>query len=367
MIIALDTNILHDDFLMKSGRFAVLLDYVQKTQSKIILPKIVYDELAATYERELRRRLNQFVRSRGALAALLQNSLPELNLLVESETASYLSYVKEKLNIQDKDIFDYKESYLHDVLERAIHRRRPCTERGEEIRDAVLWHSVLDIAEETTDKTVIFISHNTKQFTLDENSLHPDLIEDYTKRNLTVKYFTSLDSFAKQHASNIEFITKEWLLSFIDVNAVIEGSRGIIESYAEYRLSSLLPDGKSSTGYFKFIQGSLDVENYYVYEMSDGPLRVEVMLTGETEVECEVEKIVRKEEYDYDYEYDLATREYEYVPVTRYRSDAEYEYEYLYPVVYITLEVIVENKDVTEWKIIDGSFEQGVKMRTKDV
>ncbi|MBK8812714.1 MAG: DUF4935 domain-containing protein [Acidobacteria bacterium] len=136
MIIVLDTNILHNDFLMRSGQFAILIDYIRKTQSKVILPKIVYDELPATFEREIRRRLKDFLRAKGSLAALLQNSLPEVNISVEHEVASYLNFVKEKLNVGDDDIFDYKETYLHDVIERAIHRRRPCTERGEEIRVA---------------------------------------------------------------------------------------------------------------------------------------------------------------------------------------------------------------------------------------
>ena len=357
MIIVLDTNILHNDFLMKSGQFAILIDYIRKTQSKVILPKIVYDELPVTFERELRKRLKEFVRARGSLAVLLQNKLPEVNISVESEIASYLNFVKEKLNVGDSDIFDYKETYLHDVIERAIRRRRPCTERGEEIRDAVLWHCVLDIAGESPEKSVIFISNNTKQFASDDAALHPDLIEDYTKRNLKVIYFPSLDSFAKQHASNIEFITKEWLLSSIDVDAALEGARGLIETYAKYRLPSRLSEGKSSTGYFKMTQGSLDLENFYVYEMADGSLRVELTLTGETEVECEVEKIVRKEEHDYDYEFDFFSREYEYVPVTRYRSDVEYEYEYLNPTVSITLDVTVKDKEIVEWKVMDGNFE----------
>ena len=198
MIIVLDTNILFGDFPMKSGRFAILFDYVQKTQSKFIMPKVVCDELASTYERELLERLNKFLRAKGSLAdALFQASLPFVDISAESETASYLKYVKDKLEVIDEEIFDYKESYLHDVMRRAMRRRRPCTERGEEIRDAVLWHSVLDIAQEAPDKTVVFISHNTKQFASGDNSLHPELLEDCSERGSTVKYYSSLESVRK--------------------------------------------------------------------------------------------------------------------------------------------------------------------------
>ena len=362
MIIVLDTNVLHDDFLMKSGRFAILLDYVKKTQSKIILPKIVYDELAATYERELSKRLRDYMRANGSLAAALsQTKLPTINISIENEVTSYMQYVKDTLGVKDEEIFDYKDSYLHDVIERAIHRKRPCTERGEEIRDAVLWHSVLDIALKVPDKTLIFVSKNIKQFTLSENTLHPDLLDDCSKRGVIVKYFISLDAFAKEHASTIDFITNKWLIDSIGEDKILKTAQDIIERYAkrslEHELSdSLYNEEKSSTGYFNVSQSSLDVENFYVYEMSDGSLRVEASLSGEIEVECEVEKVAKKEEYDYDYEYNSSTGKYEYNPVIRYRREVKTEFIYVYPEVSLNLEIIVRDKAVIYWGVVDSTI-----------
>lgn len=362
MIIVLDTNVVHNDFLMKSGRFVILFDYVEKTQSTFIMPKIVYDELAATYERELLSRLNQFLKARGSLtAALAQTRVPNIEIIPESEVSSYLNHLKDKLSVRDEEIFDYKESYLHDVVHRAIRRKRPCTDRGEEIRDAILWHSVLDIAQESSDKTVIFISQNTKQFSQGDGALHPDLLRDCSERAVTVKYFTSLDDFAKQHASVIEFINEEWLLASIDMDNVLEEAQKIIEVYAERSLERKLSDSfnrhdqeQSSTGYFNPQQGSLNVETFYVYEMSDGSLRVEASFVGEVEVECEVEKILRQEVYDYEYEYDFASGEYDYVPLSRQRTEVKHEYVYVYPEVSLNLEMIVRDKSVVSWKVIDG-------------
>ena len=345
---------------MKSGRFVILFDYVQKTQSTFLLPKIVHDEVAATYERELSKRLSQFLRAKGLLAAALtQTELPDFEVIPGNEVTSYLKYLRKKLDIKDKDIIDYKESYLHDVVDRAIRRKRPCTDRGEEIRDAILWHSVLDIAQESADKTVTFISQNTNQFSQADGSLHPDLLGDCAERAVTVKYFTSLDDFAKQHASNIEFITKEWLLASIDTDKVLEKAHNTIEVAAERtlerKLSNRYEEEQSSTGYFNPQQGTLDIESFYVYEMSDGSLRVEASLIGEVEVECEVEKIVRKEalDYDYEYEYNYGFELYEYPPWTRRRKEIKHEYVYVYPEVSLNLEVIVRDKAVVSWKILD--------------
>ncbi|MDT7807999.1 MAG: hypothetical protein QOJ70_1812 [Acidobacteriota bacterium] len=361
MIIVLDTNIVHSDFLMKSGRFAILLDYIQKTQSRILMPKIVWDELASTYERELRAHMDKYFSSKDKLSRILPKSqVPEFTISVEDEVSAFRQHLKDTLRVEDEEIFDYKESYLHDVLDRAMRRRRPCTEKGEEIRDAVLWHSVLDIADESPDKTVIFISRNTKQFAEADGVLHPDLVQDCADRGVTVKYLVSLDDFAKQHAIHIEFISRDWLLASIDTDAILKAGREVItEWFAKTRLDNELSSAytrydveQSSTGYFNCTQGTLDVDSFYVYEMADGSYRVEAIYTGEVEVECETEKVIRKEEYDYDFISDFSSENYEYSPIRRYRSTVETEYVYIYPEVYLNLEIIVRDKSVESWKVV---------------
>ena len=152
MIIVLDTNVIHSDFLMKSVRFEILFDYVQKTHSKFIIPKIVW-ELAATYERELQAREHQFVEAKRSLTALLtQTELPRSEISIESEVSSFLNHLKDKLNVTGEEFFDYKEVYFHDAVERAVRRKRPCIDRGEGMLDAILWRSVLDIASEAQKK-----------------------------------------------------------------------------------------------------------------------------------------------------------------------------------------------------------------------
>lgn len=361
MIIILDTNVIQSDYYMNSGRFAILFDYVQKTKSKFVLPKIVIDELTANYEREFISRFNQYLRSKGSFIALYHKKFPEINITIKDEVKYYIDYVKNKFKVKDKEIYNYKESYLNDVIERAIRRRRPCSDRGEEIRDAILWLSILDIAQEIPDKTVTFISQNKKQFALGDDELHPDLKQECSDRDITIRYFSSLDNFAKYHASIIDFITEEWILASIGVDEILEESFDIIESFAERELDYELSNSfryhdsaeRSSTGYFKLIQGSLDVQNFYVYEMNDNSLRIEAILEGEIEVECEVEKVLKREEYDHDYEYDSSSQEYEYIPVMRQRKEINHEYIYVYPEVLLNIEILVRDRKISKWKVIN--------------
>lgn len=351
MIFILDTNIIESDFLLRSGKFAILLDYLRKTRSKVILPRIVYDELTANYEREIGKRLNQFLRAKGSLASiLLKPTLPDANISAKDEVALYLEHIKRTLEVKDEEIFDYKESYLHDVINRAIHRKRPCTDRGEEIRDAILWHSVLDIAQEDVDKKAIFISNNTKQFTSGNEELHSELLEEASKRCVTIKYFTSLDSFAKHHASQIDFITKEWLLESISTDEVLEKAQDLIESLAEMKLSKSLNEEEYPTGYINITQASIDIDTFYVYEMSDGSFRIEASFKGEVEAECEVEKIIIQEAYDEDVTF--VNGMYNYEPIIRSKRQVKAVYKYIHPVISLTVDITVQDSSITRWEII---------------
>ncbi len=354
MIIVLDTNVIHSDFLMKSVRFEILFDYVQKTHSKFIIPKIVYEELAATYERELQAREHQFVEAKRSLTALLtQTELPRSEISIESEVSSFLNHLKDKLNVTGEEFFDYKEVYFHDAVERAVRRKRPCTDRGEGMRDAILWRSVLDIASEAPEKTVVFISQNTKHFAQSEGILHSDLIQECSENGVAVKYFTSLDAFAKQHASSIDFINEEWVLASIDTCRVLEEASGIIEKNAESALDRLLSgslfqhdEQRRPTGYFNPQYGSstLHLESFYVYEMSDGSLRIEATLTVEIEVECEFEKIKTKAYFTFGKIDPTAIRHF---------GEVKTEYIYVYPEVSLNLEIIVRDKAAVSWKVIE--------------
>ena len=67
LFVVLDTNVIQEDFLMRSGRFQILFDYVKRTQSGFLLPQIVLEELAANYERKVRSRLAKLKRAEEQL------------------------------------------------------------------------------------------------------------------------------------------------------------------------------------------------------------------------------------------------------------------------------------------------------------
>lgn len=361
MIVILDTNIIRSDFFLSSGNFVILRDYMLKTRSKFVLPTIVFDELAAVYEREVRKLQNELLVAIKKLSRVAPD-MPALqvDLDVGKTIESYLSSIRKNMNIADNDIVDYKDSYLRDVVERAIRRRRPCSDRGEEMRDAILWHTVLDVAENSADKAVIFISNNHKQFAVNNSELHHELQEECDKRGINIRYFTSLEAFAKEHAVHIDFITSNWLLESLGVQNILSAGKSEIFSSARWAVEhgefeihnrNYVSNAKS-TGYFaRTSYHDVRISGFYVYEMTDGSYRVEATLIGEVEVECEVEVEVEEEYPDFVARYDPFTHDVDMVESTRTRHRFSTEYVSVVPEIDLDLEIVIRDQKVESWKV----------------
>jgi hypothetical protein len=336
MRIILDTNIIQEDFLMKSGRFAVLFDYAARTQSTFILPRIVHDELAANYERQLVDRLNKAIGARAQLNGMLLRQDPNrIELDTTTVAGEYITYVLQRLEVSEEEIYEYKPNYLHDVLQRAIGRRRPCTDRGEEIRDAVLWHSVLDVAE-AAGEPVVFISKNTDQFADNRTSLHPDLAAEADARGVALEYVPSLEEFGRRHATPIAFITKEWLESQIDPDTLYDAVFDrAVETAAEIAHRRAGAD-EEVEGAYSNAGGGIEVDEFFVYVMRTGSYRVESRWYGRAEIEYEVE-------VDDSLWGDWGRKH------TRSRT--------AHVLLHATVEAIVENQKMTEWRIIEAFTE----------
>lgn len=330
----LDTNIYQQDYQTKSGRFQILLDYLSQTDSEVVLPKIVYQELRANYQRELEARVARHgTASRDLNYIIDREAAVHVDLVVDTEVKTFLEALMAKLQIDATEIMEYKSSYMEIVVEQAVRRRRPCNEKGEEIRDAILWQMVLDTAAASESKSVLFISRNTKQFGDGSGALHPKLIADCKERGVEVRYFSSLEAFAEEHSTRVKFVTEEWLRQNLPLDELVERARGFVEKSVERYADRAISTGEP-TGYVNMISGSVDVERFFVYEMGDGSLKVEATLTGETEVEVEVAHRVER-------------------PVDWFDAEWEYDFEHLHRELTIKLDVTVKGGVITEWSVAD--------------
>ena len=181
MLIVLDTNVIQasNPSLTTAGVDA-LLDYAARTESEIIVPQIVLQELEWNYRRGLSEKVAGIHSAIKNLQRLARSTLPcNFEFDIEEEVQLYMATVRGRLKASRAEPFGYKLEHVQDAIARAVSRRRPCSVRGEEIRDAIIWAAILDVLREGAD--VAFISANTREFGPD-GKLHSEC--DWRKQSM---------------------------------------------------------------------------------------------------------------------------------------------------------------------------------------
>lgn len=293
MDIIIDTNILRQDHLLRSPKFQVILDYLQKTNSHLIIPSVVKQEIIAIFRRQLVELVNQARNVATKIDNWCYDNTPrtDFHINIDGEVSTYESFLNNLTQGGGALELPHQDKFLDEVIRRQINRTKPANEKGEEFRDIVIWLSIKEFLRQSK-REAAFISQNTKQFAVkDSRELHPDLAAELSVENLRLRYFCSLDEFIHQHSSKVDFITQEWIkqaISQADIESVssrvIESSERSWERYADQK-------GVDWTGYIGVV-GFTDIEinDFYVYELSGDDFYLHGSYYGEVEVEMELEE-----------------------------------------------------------------------------
>lgn len=294
MDIVIDTNIIIQENFLRSKKSAALLDYLKKTNSRIALPQIVKEEAISQYEKSVTSQLDKTTNEIKKLSKICFSSVISTDLKVEviKESTAYIGYIQ-KL-VKDGLLYEipYEDSFLHEVVFRMINRKKPCNERGEECRDAILWLSIKNMLKK--EKSVAFISNNLNEFaSLDKKDLHPDLRAELAQEKLELKYYTDLDSFIKNHTSKVGYITKEWIeneLSKIDLIDII-----LSHFFVHEKTVFMQYEGLRGIDYVE--PSEMNLSDFFVYEMMNGDIYLNLILSCSLEViaaEGEIKSFVKE-------------------------------------------------------------------------
>lgn len=334
MLIVLDTNLIVSDPALSSGPSAILLDYARRTESRILLSALVLDEIIAQRMRTLEARWDAYVRASGLVRSFVLDLPPSpAKPEFEAIARTHLADLRKRLRVFDRDIIPVTESHLREAVQRAVRRTPPCTDRGEEIRDAIIWLQVLQLVRASVGTPVAFISANSHQFGTKEGTLLPALATEVGSGKLV--YYTSLDAFAKQHATPIEFITTKWIEERISADEVYAAAEGRLQQIAERTtwFSSAFAVAEIESHW-------IDLNDFYVYEMEDGTLRVVAIWDGT--IECRVED----SDYDYGFNPLIGRHEYHYTPIDSGLRSREVQFV-------VTTEAIVRGRELKSWQVIE--------------
>ncbi len=186
MKIFLDTNVFYNNWFMKSANFKYLFHFLNNEHHELILSKLVIQETENLRNRELDGYLSEIQRNVKKAQKL---KLDHISFNIENakiEEYDLLSLVKERVDYVEE--IDYEDIAHSEVVNRALHSKKPFMAEEKGYRDTLIWLSFLNyLIKENTEEEVIFITENKSDFFKGKDkaiSFHQDLDNDIKQKKV---------------------------------------------------------------------------------------------------------------------------------------------------------------------------------------
>jgi hypothetical protein len=122
---------------MQSVRFQTLLAYLRKTQSRLLIPKIVWDEVIARYPERVSGPYSKAANEVRILRSLLfARKIPEITeLKMEKEVSALKKQLRRPSPyVRAVILSKFSDAPIEEVARRGIERTPPANPKGEELR-----------------------------------------------------------------------------------------------------------------------------------------------------------------------------------------------------------------------------------------
>ena len=245
MDVILDSNIYIADYEQKGGQFQELFDYLRRTQSNLVLLGVVREEVIARYESELRDFYEQ-----------LQRMSRRLGVNRVRDDKGHVLLLNKRLMEPTSDLKtlfydEYLDFGVEDVIRRGARRIRPANSKGEELRDVIVWLTVLQYAH-FKHKAVAFITKDSKYWEGDEP--HSDIKADIVNKQVCIEIFRQMSDFLKAKMPLGTALDEQWVEGHLSPQTLSTAARekalSQIGSYPFVWRSDVEPD-------LKFVGGNL--------------------------------------------------------------------------------------------------------------
>src|ERR1035437_10942034 len=177
MHIILDSNIYAADYRMKGVAFQSLFEYMRRTESQLVLPRVIREEVVVDYGRRLKKDAKEFEEVWRRYHHLdLSDTVPHFQ---KPDGKRRMKELRQKLmkpmdGVVPIYVPEITGAFIQEAFMRGIHRTRPANDNGEELRDVILWLWVLDYANNVD--AVTFMSDDGGFWAAD--GVHPDIDRD---------------------------------------------------------------------------------------------------------------------------------------------------------------------------------------------
>ncbi len=317
MDVALDANILIADLWLRSQRIRQILDYLVKTRSVAILHHVVEAEVRAHIHRSIAEDVARTVKTLKDAANRGVIGLPDIDgeSIRDGTIQAWEKQFARVFHPGNTRRLQLDGDDLPEAIRRATGRIKPCSDTGDGLRDTLIWLGLIGQAAKNRDEGIAFISLNTKDFAdAGKAGLHTVLLKDCTDRGARIDYFPDVDTFLRNHAEPVSFVTGAWVSERLDMRAVEEviardidvWGRGLAYSPIGWFGYGLLPVETSLRNYYRptgrpeIVSVVADFDDVFVWKFDDQ--RIELRLVFNVSIEAEVECARVREPSIYDLE-----------------------------------------------------------------
>ena len=207
MKLVLDTNIIHEDYMLHGARITKLCSAAPSLGYEILVPEVVCDEMINQYRKKLQQNMSGY----SAVVKLVNiiktgtKSSFEKDSFVDKCVEDYKSVLQRRFQELGITVIPYPEVDAKKLVSKDLLLKKPFREMKEEtigFCDAMIWETIKSICSIPTalieDPQVFFLSENTKDFAKSANVLHSDLVAELQEAGLLgncVELISSIDDF----------------------------------------------------------------------------------------------------------------------------------------------------------------------------
>lgn len=204
------------DVFLKNRYSQEFLNICRQQNFKIYISTVVIDEIRRQYHGFISSQLKNIRTAIGAFNIIprirpIQVTYPEI------EEAMY-AFEQHFKNLQEEGIVQivtYSNDFLPELIHRSIYRIKPFTESKQEFRDAIIWFSYAQLAEEQQFENCYLITGNTTDYLTKDGQLYDALAEKSRRFILYKDVYTLLNAsfmepYKTTHALLSTLKQKEW-------------------------------------------------------------------------------------------------------------------------------------------------------------
>jgi hypothetical protein len=299
MNIFIDTSVLYKDPFWSSNFYAELLYIVKKREVNLYLSNVVVLEIERNYGKiidEEISRLKKLTEQTEHYQIMTSNtSSIDKEKSIENLKTFYKKLETEKVI----EFIPFSNDMMPEIVDRAIWRKKPFSESKTELKDAIIWLSYSQFAEQKKLNNCILLTDNVSDF-CDSEKLKKGLFEihqDLQKDSNRFRIYKSPKELIQQEKSTLQYASQlfstwlnertfdeQFLLDLIksDYRSLVE--RKIDRKFENYDLHYIFDEDYYLTGYVSADNVDInDIKNINVDVFNE-----ECLISGDLYVYCNV-------------------------------------------------------------------------------